>query len=262
MKKLIILITILLYGLRSSAFTAYPDSSVQQSTSVSAYLDTLQQHLRLTTNDSLKSTLYTQIAAQYLNYDSITDKKDKRTYQDEAIRYTFLALHQYSRYHDTVGLRICFNNLAKVYRAQRKYSQAKWYILQSNTLSRAKNDIPNIMSSLIELAAIKMDIKDYSLAKGDLNEALALSKVNHYPKVESTIQVNYALLYSHLKDYTKEALAIKRHNIIEDSIRKAEEASLTAKIKSQDSVQSKKKVFTTASKKVYKTNYSKRIASL
>ena len=52
-------------------------------------------------------------------------------------------------------------------------------------LSRAKNDNPNIIASLLELASIKTDIKDYTLAMRDLNEALSISSKNHYPKLES-----------------------------------------------------------------------------
>ncbi len=55
------------------------------------------------------------------------------------------------------------------------------------------------MRSLIKLAAIKMDIKDYSLAMGDLNEALKLSVDNHDPRTESKVQLNYALLYNRMK---------------------------------------------------------------
>ncbi|MDB5109571.1 MAG: hypothetical protein JWR67_685 [Mucilaginibacter sp.] len=225
-------------------------------------VDSLQQELRKITSDTSKAGIYTQIAAQYLNYDTISNRKLKSNYQNKALDYTMLALHGYSKYNDTLGLRICFNNLAKVYRSQKRYSQAKWFILQSNTISRSINDVPNIISSLTELAGIKMEIKDYTLAKRDLNEALKLSAVNRYPRSESVVQQSYALLYSHLKNYTMEAAAMKRHNFIEDSLRKGEEAQLIAKLNTQEVAQRKKKFSTISYKKVYKTNSSKRTASI
>ncbi|MDB5011091.1 MAG: hypothetical protein JWQ06_1880 [Mucilaginibacter sp.] len=225
-------------------------------------VDSLQQELRKITSDTSKAGIYTQIAAQYLNYDTISNRKLKSNYQNKALDYTMLALHGYSKYNDTLGLRICFNNLAKVYRSQKRYSQAKWFILQSNTISRSINDVPNIISSLTELAGIKMEIKDYTLAKRDLNEALKLSAVNRYPRGESVVQQSYALLYSHLKNYTMEATAMKRHNFIEDSLRKGEEAQLIAKLNTQEIAQRKKKFSTISYKKVYKTNSSKRTASI
>ncbi|MDB5031924.1 hypothetical protein [Mucilaginibacter sp.] len=262
MKKLTILIIILFYGLRSSAFNAVIDTATQKSNTASTLLDSLKQQLQLTESDSVKSPIYTKIAAEYLKYDSITDKRIKLFYQNQALNYTYLALHLYSRYNDTIGERTCFNSLAKVYRSQKKYTQAKWFIIQSNSLSRDKKDIPNIMASLIEMAAIKMDIKDYSLAMRDLNEALKLSTTNHFPRVESKVQLNYALLYSHLNKYDKEAVALKRHEFIDDSIHKKEAAALIAKITAQDSLQIKKKTNSTTNKRAYRANYSRRIASL
>ncbi len=257
MKKLTILIIGLIYGLNSSAYSLRADTSVKQPIVTLTTLDSLKQQLQLATNDTLKSSLYTQIAAEYLKYDNL-DSRTKRLYQSQALNYSYLALHLYSNLSDTAGLRTTFNSLAKVYRSQKKYPQAKWFILQSNTLSRAKKDIPNIMSSLLVLANIKMEIKDYSLAMRDLNEALALSQANHYPKVESTVQESYALLYTHLKKYAKADIAIKRHEFIEDSLLKNAEVLVA---KTQDTMQVKKKVYP-VSRKLSKASYSKKIASL
>jgi tetratricopeptide (TPR) repeat protein len=223
--------------------------------------DTLKQQL-LVTSDSLKAPLYTKIAAEYLNYDTISNKKEKLSYQDLAIENTLSAIHYYSKYDDTTGLRLSFDNLAMVYHAQKKYSQAKWFILQSNTLSRAKNDVPNIISSLLVLASIKSDIKDYSLAMRDLNEALQLSSANHFVRTESGVQQSYALLYTHMKNYTKAAIALRRHNFIDDSIRRSEEAQLMAKLNTADSLQHKKKVYLTSNRRNYRSNSSKRMALL
>jgi hypothetical protein len=257
MKKLVILITILFIGLRSSAYTLFSDSTVRQPIVAFTTLDTLKMQLQIAANDTVKSALYTQIADEYLKYDNL-DNRAKKAYQTQALNYSYLALHLYSKMNDTSGLRTCFNSLAKVYRSQRKYPQAKWFILQSNTLSRAKNDVPNIMESLIVLANIKMEIKDYTLAMRDLNEALMLSKVNHFPKVESHVQESYVLLYTHLKNYTKADIASKRRDFIEDSLLK-DEQKLVAK--TQDTLQVKKKVLQ-VSRKLSKANYSRRIASL
>jgi len=261
MKKLSLLI-LLLAAFKLSVFAAGPDSTDQKPPVAQTTIDSLRQLVKQTEGDSLKAGIYAQIATQYLNYDTISNKKTKLYYQDQALAYTMLALHGYSKYNDTTGLLIAFNNLAKVYRSQKKYSQAKWFILQSNTLSRIKNDVPNIISSLNELAGIKMDIKDYSLAMSDLNEALKLSMANHYPRAESAIQQSFALLYSRLNNYTKEAIAIKRHDFIEDSIRRAEQAQLVARLNAQDSVQSKKKLSSISYKHTYKGNSAKRIASI
>jgi hypothetical protein len=224
-------------------------------------IDSLRQQIA-TASDSLKAPVYTQIAAGYLQYDTIADPQKRAHYQEVALKNTMSALHYYSKYDDTAGLRLSFNNLAKIYTSQKKYSQAKWFILQSNTLSRVKNDVPNIISSLIVLASIKEDIKDYKLAMSDLNEALQLSVTNHYPRTESAVQQSYALLYARMKNYTKEAIALKRHNAIEDSLRKQEEAQLLSQLNASDSVQLKKKPYLTSSRRIYSSDYFTRLALL
>jgi hypothetical protein len=256
MKKLALFILFAFISLRLSA------SNVADSLQITYAnpLDSLKQELRINQYDSLKAGIYAQIAAQYLKYDTIASKRAKAAYQNEAINYTMLALHNYSKYSDTLGMRTCFNYLTKVYRSQKKFSQAKWFVLQSNTISRTLNDKPNIISSLLELAAIKMDIKDYSLAMRDLNEALKISVDNRYSRTEAKVQESFALYYSRTKNYAKEALALKRRDFLNDSITKVEQAIL-AKTNTQDTVQSKKKLLT--ARKVTKSVVSsKRMASL
>lgn len=243
MKKLITCVFLLLAGFKLSA---HADD-----------LDSLKQKLQITA-DSLKGPIYTQIANQFLNFDTVVNRRVRFRYQLEALNYTMLALHSYSGVNDTLGLRTSFNSLSKIYKAQRKYSQAKWFILQSNTISRQRNDVPNIIASLIELSAIKAEIKDYNLAMRDLNEALDLSIKNKDPRNESAVQVGYAGLYRHMKEFTKATLAIKRHEFIDDSIiRKTEETRLAA-INTQDSIKIKKQDSVIAKKKVYTSTYRRR----
>ncbi|MDR6941222.1 hypothetical protein [Mucilaginibacter pocheonensis] len=255
MKKLITCLFILLTGLQLSAHAGD--------------LDSLKQKLQVT-KDSLKGPIYIAIADQYLlKNDTITSRRWKFLNQLEALNYTMLALHIYSNYEDTLGLRTCYNSLSKIYRLQRKYIQAKWFILQSNSISRHKKDTPNVITSLIELSAIKGDMEDYKLAMRDLNEALTLSVKRKDPKSESAVQVGYAGLYRQMKEFTKASLAIKRHEEIDDSIHKAQVDSLaritaqdSLQIKKRDSVIVKKKVYISKSKKPYKQGSAKRIVSL
>lgn len=231
-----------------------PVSAEDVISSMKAILDT-------TDNDSLRIKFYAQLASEYLKYDSISNKKSKLRFQNEALNYSYLALHLYSRYNDSTGMRNCYDNLAKVYHSQKKYPQAKWFILQSNTLSRELNDIPNITASLVKLASIKMDIKDYSLAMRDLNEALKLSLEQHDAQAESTIQYNYAMLYNRMKNYDKGTIAFNRHIFIDDSIRKKSEAITIARIITADSTQIKKKPQTVNIKKSVRPA-AKKLASL
>jgi tetratricopeptide (TPR) repeat protein len=262
MKKLFILIIALITVSTSFAAAPLVDSLKQTKPSFTEdRISILKSQVDSTQNDSVKAFLYAEIAAQYLKYDSVANKKVKLRYQNDALDYSYKALHLFSRYDDTVGMRNCFDNLATVYHSKKIYPQAKWFILQSNSMSRAINDVPNIMKSLIKLAAIKMDIKDYSLAMGDLNEALKLSVNTRDPRTESKIQLNFALLYNRMKNPKKGKIAMDRHNFIDDSLSKAELA-LAARNAAADSAEVKKKVSTKIVRKTDRATSSKRIASL
>jgi len=228
-------------------------------------LDSLKQELTITKSDTLKAVLNIRIALKYLDYDTLANKSKRYEYQNLSIAYTLQAIKEYSAYNDSIGLRLCYDNLAKVYHDQKKFPQAKWFILQSNTLSRAKNDTPNIITSLLTLASIKSDIKDYTLAMGDLDEALKLSVTTHTPKTEVEVLKNYAQLYNLLQNYPKEAAVLKKRDSILDSIRKSDEALLAkiaAQKKKQELLQAKKKLYSASIRKSSKNNSPVKIASL
>lgn len=244
--------------------------------------DSVQRHLLLMSTDSLKKQLsykasdmfkgqiYTEIANRYMDYDTISNKLTRASHESIALSYTMQALHQFSHFNDTAGLRLTFDHLAKVYLAQKKYSQAKWFILQSNSLSRVKNDNQNIIASLITLAKIKAEAGDSKLAMSDLDEAIRISAKNNYLKLQSDVYRNYAMLYSREKNYPKEELMLKKRDSIEGVIRKNEEAKQLAALaakdsadkKKADSVQAKKKVFTSNIRKLSKNASSKKVATL
>lgn len=64
-----------------------------------------------------------------------------------------------------------FSELAKFYVKQNRFSEAKWYLLQSNNISRQQDDNKHTVANLLALANIKTEIGEYTLAKADLQEA-------------------------------------------------------------------------------------------
>jgi hypothetical protein len=71
-----------------------------------------------------------------------------------------------------------FSDLAQLYAQQNRFSEAKWYFLQSVYISRQQNNYKLTLSNLCKLAMVKALIGDFALAKQDLTEArdLAASK--------------------------------------------------------------------------------------
>jgi tetratricopeptide (TPR) repeat protein len=260
MKKLFTLITFIV---AATTFAAHAGDIGKDS------IDSLKQKLQLTTNDTLKGAIYTKIASEYLKFDNQPNRNVKAYYQTEAIHYTLLALHNYSYYEDTTGIRSSFDDLARVYVSQKKYSEAKWFTLQSNKISRQKKDIPNIIGSLVKLSAIKMELGEYKMAARDLNEALKWSTANNMPALEAVVQQNYAYLYNRQKDYEKGDAAEKRATEIAAQLQQDEAKPVTitfnngpTPIKNKKAPVVKKKKVLVAAKKPLKTAVVGKLASL
>ncbi|WP_158828481.1 hypothetical protein [Mucilaginibacter lacusdianchii] len=217
-------------------------------------IDSLKQQLQVTTEDSLKADIYTKIATCYLDFDSAPNTYTKRIYQENAINYTMAALHLFSKRADTTGLKISYTNLSKAYRSQNKFAQAKWFVLQANALSRQQNNVNDIINSLVELASIKMDIRDYNLARKDLNEALRLSVLNNSIDDNAQVKQAFTRLYNFIKVTDEENIFINA-NLLKASTY----ASLTSKKKAVKTTKmttatSKRKIYAVSNKKVDTNN--------
>ena len=247
----------------SNAFAFEKIDSLKQKLNLNLNnIDSLQKQLEYS-GDSSKGKIYTAISLQYLKADTTIDKKTHSRFLESALNYTMKALHFYSKFNDSTGLRNCFDQLAFIYHKQQKLAQAKWFILQSNTLSRERNQVPEIINSLLVLADIKIDIGDYSLAKRDLGEALSLSTKNHIPQQASQVQLQLARLYTKLNEPLKSALAFHRHLKIDDSLNKVRLKLIAVQMHKEALLAAaKKKVYLTSNKLQTGSGTSKTIGSL
>lgn len=69
------------------------------------------------------------------------------------------------------AMRVEFDHLAAFYFSQNRFSEAKWYLLRSNAISRQQNNYTRIIGSLLILADVKSNLGDYKQANADLSEA-------------------------------------------------------------------------------------------
>lgn len=97
-------------------------------------------------------------------------------YAEEA--FIMKKLKHSSRY-GQVAMRIEFDHLANFYLSQSRFSEAKWYLLRSNAISRQQNNYVQIIGSLLVLAEIKSDLDDYKQANEDLSEAKAIAVLHN-----------------------------------------------------------------------------------
>lgn len=140
---------------------------------------------------------------------------------NEAIRYIMQGLHVYSKFRDSTGLRETFDHLAMVYHLQKKYVQAKWFYIQSNSLSRDMKDTINIIHSLVNLSSVKTDIKDYPMAQRDLTEALSLAKNKAGIELQIDVDNNYARFYTKKGELKRAEAFVTRVGFLKDSVSKA-----------------------------------------
>ncbi len=71
-----------------------------------------------------------------------------------------------------------FNGLANVYVQLHRFSEAKWYFLQSLYLSRQQNDYNLTVRDLVSLAGVKVSLGDKTSARADLVEARDIAHSN------------------------------------------------------------------------------------
>ncbi len=81
-----------------------------------------------------------------------------------------------------------FSDLAALYLKQNRFSEAKWYLLQSNGIARQENDCKHIIANLLALADLKIKIGENGLAKIDLAEAHNLAAAKNMIAAISEIE--------------------------------------------------------------------------
>lgn len=70
-----------------------------------------------------------------------------------------------------------FNTLANLYIIAKRFSEAKWFLLQSNTIAKRENNDKLTITNLLDLATIKAAMGELALARTDLKEAHDLANL-------------------------------------------------------------------------------------
>jgi hypothetical protein len=87
-----------------------------------------------------------------------------------------------------------FSDLAQIYIKLHRFSEAKWYLLQSNNISRQENDDKHTISNLINLAVVKVEFGDIPSAKADLLEARDMARAKEMQAETAEIDKKILLL--------------------------------------------------------------------
>lgn len=185
----------------------------------------LQKQLDTSQNVCVKLDLYTRIATNLIQFEQPKTREVTNGEAGKAIDYVLKAIHINSQDGDYFALRTDYDLLSQAYFIQKKYTQAKWFNLQSNNISRNLYETPNIIHSLIRLATIKTVIKDYKLAQQDLDEAMVLAKNTYNLILQIEIERNMAILYDKTGN-VKQAIAMQKHySMLAANLKKAQTPS-------------------------------------
>jgi len=224
----------------------------------------LQKQLDTAQNPCVKVILYTQIAANTIQFDQPKTRDVSYAEAGKAVDYVLKAIHINAQDGDYFALRTDYDLLSEAYFIQKKYTQAKWFALQSNNTSRNLGETTNIISSLLQLASIKTAIKDYKLAQQDLDEAMMLAKNTYNLILQIEIEHSMAVLYDK-SGKVKEAIAMQKHySMLMANLKKAQQpriAVVAAATKPKPKPKVKAQIVANAPRKTPNMQYSNPLES-
>ena len=184
------------------------------------YRDEFPQALKyneLIKEESLVSKNYRQLGEVYLNLASIWTAQQKYKDAEAIIMTKALPLFAY-KIHDNVGLMRSFDQLAEVFQLQKRFSEAKWFYIQSNTVARKLNHSTGIVNSLVSLGNVKMSIGDHQLALTDLREAEQLSISNKYRFKLVEIKGDLSKVYTAMGNKSAANSALTEFTVLKEQI--------------------------------------------
>lgn len=136
------------------------------------------------------------------------------------------ALPYFSASDNLEGRRKGFEFLGNLYQEQKRLSQAKWFYLQANTLSRSLKDTANTITSLINIGIVKIAIGDMVLAKKDFAEADLLAEQGNCAHLMKNVKLKYSTLFKSISaSKLKTSVSASKSTPITELLVKAQSSS-------------------------------------
>lgn len=156
------------------------------------------------------------LAETYMDHAEILTSQKNFTEAESLVLRKALPLYYYGL-KDKTGTIRCYDQLADTYHQQKKFTQAKWFYIQSNMLARKINNPVEIVNSLINLAHVKMSIGDYQLALLDYKEAEQLSVKNRYANKLIELKSDLAEVYTKLGNSGAASSAFSEFKVMKET---------------------------------------------
>lgn len=184
------------------------------------YRENLTQALKyyeLIREESLLSRNNRQLGEVYLNLAGIWTAQ--RKYKDAEVILMNKALPLFAyKIHDKIGLMKTFDQLAEIFHLQKRFSEAKWFYIQSNMVARKLNNSTGIVNSLVSLGHVKMSIGDHQLALTDFREAEKLSISNKYKFKLVEIKGDLSKVYTAMGNKSAAVSALSEFTVLKEAI--------------------------------------------
>ena len=131
------------------------------------------------------------------------------------------ALPMFTRLGNKAGRLKSFQSLAKIYYAQQKFSEAKWFFIQAQTLAAKLEDKEALISAHIQLAAVKNALGEHEMALEDYRKAESLAMENHYQVKLIEIKADMGETYNLLGNYLAAGNALDEYSRLRESLLKS-----------------------------------------
>lgn len=122
------------------------------------------------------------------------------------------ALPGFTRLGNKAGRMKCFQSLSVLYYSQKRYSEAKWFCIQTHALAEKLNDKQALIGSLIHMAEVKNALEDHQDALRDYKKAELLAIQNKYPVKLIEIKGDMGETYNKLGNYTAAGSALDEYS--------------------------------------------------
>lgn len=172
---------------------------------------------KLIIDESLITKNHRALGESYLNLASIWTAQKKYKEAEAIIISKALPLFAYT-IHDKIGAMRCYDQLAELFKNQKRFSEAKWFYIQSNMVARKINNYSGIVNSLVSLGHVKMSIGDHQLALTDFREAEQLSIANKYRFKLVEIKGDLSQVYTVMGNKSAASSALSEFTVLQDAI--------------------------------------------
>jgi tetratricopeptide (TPR) repeat protein len=164
---------------------------------------------------SLRMNRTVSAARTYLDIASM--KFLQRKYKESETYILHKAFPMFRRTGNKIGRMNCFQTLAELYFQQKRYSEAKWFYIQSKIMAGKLLDNQAMITSLTGLGRVKTALGDHEEALQDYREAEQLALRNNY--IAKLVEINADLgeVYNEMGNYPAAGAALDQYTKFRES---------------------------------------------